>query len=203
MNQAAVKVSPSLLVILAEGFLSRLAFGIISFALPLFAYRKMGLSLTATGFLFSVNLIVEQTFKPAMGWLADRIGLKPSFTIAIALRSLMALLLVFANAPWHVYAIKMLHGFSESLRDPSVSALIAEHADKKKMASAFGWYTTAKMSAGSLGKALGGWLLWWTLDSYSNVFLIAFVNVVFAAVRGGAVSGRAATSFAVGWQDGR
>lgn len=174
MNQAAVKVSPSLLVILAEGFLSRLAFGIISFALPLFAYRKMGLSLTATGFLFSVNLIVEQAFKPVMGWLADRIGLKPSFTIAIALRSLMALLLVFANAPWHVYVIKMLHGFSESLRDPSVSALIAEHADKKKMASAFGWYTTAKMSAGSLGKALGGWLLWWTLDSYSNVFLIAF-----------------------------
>lgn len=174
MNQAAVKVSPSLLVILAEGFLSRLAFGIISFALPLFAYRKMGLSLTATGFLFSVNLIVEQLFKPVMGWLADRIGLKPSFTIAIALRSLMALLLVFANAPWHVDAIKMLHGFSESLRDPSVSALIAEHADKKKMALAFGWYTTAKMSAGSLGKALGGWLLWGTLDSYSNVFLVAF-----------------------------
>lgn len=168
------KASPSLLVILAEGFLSRLAFGIISFALPLFAYRKMGLSLTATGFLFSVNLIVEQLFKPVMGWVADRIGLKPSFTIAIALRSLMALLLVLANAPWHVYAIKMLHGFSESLRDPSVSALIAEHADKKKMASAFGWYTTAKMSAGSLGKALGGWLLWWTLDGYAQVFLIAF-----------------------------
>ena len=75
--------SPSLLVILAEGFLSRLAFGIISFALPLFAYRKMGLSLTATGFLFSVNLIVEQLFKPAMGWLADRIGLKPSLMSVI------------------------------------------------------------------------------------------------------------------------
>ena len=38
-------ISPALLVILAEGFLSRLSFGIISFALPLYA-RQLGLGLT-------------------------------------------------------------------------------------------------------------------------------------------------------------
>jgi MFS family permease len=166
--------SPSLYVILAEGFLSRLSFGIISFVLPLYAYRKMGLSLTATGFLFSINLIVEQAFKPLMGWVADHAGLKRTFTVAIALRSLIALLFAYASAPWHIFAIKALHGFSESLRDPSVGALIAEHADKKKMAAAFGWYTTAKMSAGSLGKAAGGWLLWLTLENYTQAFWVAF-----------------------------
>jgi MFS family permease len=166
--------SPALLVIMAEGFLSRLSFGIIGFALPLFAYRRLGLSLTQTGFLFSLNLIVEQLFKPVMGWVADRVGLKRSFTAAIALRSLVALLLTFATSPWHVYAVRMLHGFSESLRDPSVSALIAEYADKRKMAAAFGWYSSLKMSAGSLGRALGGWLLWWTADEYGKLFLLAF-----------------------------
>jgi MFS family permease len=154
--------------------LSRLSFGVISFALPIFAYKRLGLSLTQTGFLFSLNLIAEQLFKPLMGWVADRAGLKRTLTVAIALRSLVALLLAFAASPLQVYAIRFFHGFTESLRDPSVSALIAENAKKKSVASAFAGYSTAKMSAGSLGKALGGFLLTLTVENYSAVFLIAF-----------------------------
>jgi MFS family permease len=60
------------------------------------------------------------------------------------------------------------------MRDPSVSALIAGNAKKKSVASAFAWYTTAKMSAGSLGKGLGGLLLGLTAQNYSAVFFIAF-----------------------------
>jgi MFS family permease len=161
-------------VIWAEGFLSRLSFGVISFALPLFAYKRLGLSLAQTGLLFSLNLIGEQLFKPVMGWVADRSGLKRTLTLAIALRSLVALLLVLASAPWHVYAIRFFHGFTESLRDPSVNALIAVNAKRKSMGSAFAWYTTAKMSAGSLGKALAGFLLALTFDNYTAVFLTAF-----------------------------
>jgi MFS family permease len=154
--------------------LSRLSFGVISFALPIFAYKRLGLSLTQTGFLFSLNLIAEQLFKPLMGWVADRAGLKRTLTVAIALRSVVALLLAFAASPLQVYAIRFFHGFTESLRDPSVSALIAENAKKKSVASAFAGYSTAKMSAGSLGKALGGFLLTLTVENYSAVFLIAF-----------------------------
>ncbi len=166
--------SPSLFVILAEGFLSRLSFGVISFALPIFAYKKLGLSLTQTGLLFSLNLIAEQLFKPVMGWVADHFGLKRSFTLAIALRSVVALLLAFAASPWQVYAIRFFHGMTESLRDPSVSALIAENAKRRSVGSAFAWYTTAKMSAGSVGKALAGFLLAMTVDNYFAVFMIAF-----------------------------
>jgi MFS family permease len=68
----------------------------------------------------------------------------------------------------------MLHGFSEALRDPSVSVLIAETADKRALASAFGWYSSLKMSAGSLGRALSGALLWLLLDNYTQVFFVAF-----------------------------
>src|SRR5262249_54150951 len=166
--------SPSLLVIWSEGFLSRLSFGVISFALPIFAYKRLGLSLAQTGLLFSLNLIAEQLFKPLMGWVADRAGLKRTLTLAIALRSLVALLLAFAGSPWQVYAIRFFHGFTESLRDPSVSALIAVNAKRESVGSAFAWYTTAKMSAGSLGKALAGFLLAMTFDNYFVVFLVAF-----------------------------
>lgn len=172
----------SLYAILAEGFLSRLSFGIISFTLPLYAYRKLGLSLTETGFLFSINLIAEQMFKPVMGWLADRVGVKRIFASAIALRSLVALLFAFSATPFQVFAIKFLHGFSESLRDPSVSVLIAENARRKSLAQAFGWYTSAKMSAGSMGKAIGGLLLAVFAENYSYVFFVAFALSILPLV---------------------
>jgi len=165
----------SLIAILAEGFLSRLSFGIISFALPLYVYRKLGLSLTETGFLFSLNLIAEQLFKPLMGWAADRVGIKRIYTSSIAIRSLVALLLGFATTPLQVFTIRFIHGFSESLRDPTVNVLIAENAKKKSLASAYAWYTTAKMSAGSVGKAVGGFLLALTMDRYNLVFFVAFI----------------------------
>ncbi|HXG64005.1 MAG TPA: MFS transporter [Blastocatellia bacterium] len=166
-------ISPALLVILAEGFLSRLSFGIISFALPLYA-RQLGLSLTEIGVLFSLGAAAEQAAKPLMGWAADRIGLKRSYTLAIGLRSLVALLLVFAQAPWQLYAIRLVHGVSESLRDPSVNALIAENGRARNLASSFAWYATAKTAAGSVGKALTGFLLAWPAYNYSRAFLMAF-----------------------------
>ncbi len=165
------QIHPALIAVLFEGFLSRLSFGIISFALPLFAYRKLGLSLSEAGFLFSLNLIAEQAFKPVMGWAADRWGLRPTFTLSIGLRSVVALLLVFAVAPWQVFAIRFLHGFSESMRDPAVNALIAEYSTQGRVASAFSWYSTAKTVAGSAGKALGGFLLAWSSEAYSTTFL--------------------------------
>src|SRR5262245_55291245 len=124
-------VSPSLRVLWAEGFLSRLSFGIISFALPVFARRRLGFSLTETAFLIALNLIAEQLFKPLMGWVADRAGLKRTLTVAIALRSVVALLFAFAASPWQVYAIRVFHGFTESMRDPSGSAVVGENVKKK------------------------------------------------------------------------
>ncbi|MBK6798737.1 MAG: MFS transporter [Acidobacteria bacterium] len=164
----------SMFVLLAEGFFSRLSFGIISFALPLYAYSRLGLSLTETGFLFSLNLIAEQLFKPLTGWVADRVGLKKTLTTAIALRSLVAFLLIFAGAWWQVYLIRFLHGLAESLRDPSVSALIAENAKKKATASAFAWYSTAKMTAGSIGSAIGSAIFAFSAENFSRVFLVSF-----------------------------
>lgn len=168
------RINSSLLAILAEGFSSRLSFGLISFALPLYAYH-LGLNLTEIGLLASLNLIVEQAFKPLMGWLADRVGLKRSFTAAIALRTVVALLLAFTSAPWQLFAIRILHGLAESLRDPSVNSLLVDTATTRNTASHFAWYSTAKTVAGSLGKAAAGLLLSVTAYNYSRVFLVAFV----------------------------
>jgi len=174
MSSRLRNVEPALIAIVAEGFLSRLSFGLLTFALPLYAIQELGLSLTAAGVLISFNLMVAVALKPVMGALADRIGVKRGFTAAIGMRSLVSLLLAFVAVPWQLFAVRGLHGVSISLRDPSANALIAEHGDKKAMASAFAWYQTAKSVAGAAGKFLAGILLTLTASNFSLVFLIAF-----------------------------
>jgi MFS family permease len=168
------RVNPSLLAIVVEGIFSRFSFGVISFALPLYAHH-LGLSLTAIGFLMSVNLSVSLALKPLSGWLADRVGLKQGFIAGVGLRIVVPLMLAFFSMPTLLYVAKSVHGISKSVRDPSVDALIAEHGGKKSIASAFAWYSTAKSVAGSLGKGAAGFLLTLTASNFSVVFAVALV----------------------------
>src|SRR5438874_1578007 len=167
------RLNVSLIAIVGEGLLSRLSFGLISFTLPLYA-RHLGLSLTEVGMLAATNSAVAVAAKPLLGWVADRFGLKRTLVAAIGLRSLVSLGLDFASAPRDVFAVRGGHGLSMSLHDPSVDALIAEHGGKKSVASAFAWYQTARMVAGSLSRALAGFLLALTAANYPLVFFIAF-----------------------------
>lgn len=167
------RLDPSLVAIVAEGFLSRLAFGLVTFALPLYAFREFGLGLTEVGLLLSLNLAIAMVLKPLAGRIADRIGMRPSLVAAIGLRSLVPLGLAVAVVPWQLFAARAAHGISASLRDPAASVLIAEHGGEKAVASAFAWYQTAKTVAGSLGKAAAGVLLTATGSSFMIVFVVA------------------------------
>ena len=167
------KVNASLIAIVGEGLLSRLSFGLINFALPLYA-RHLGLSLTKVGILAGLNSAVAVALKPLLGWAADRYGLKRTYLAAIGLRSLVSLSFGFASAPWQLFAIRSAHGLSMSLRDPSANALIAEHGGEKSVASAFAWYQTAKTVAGAVSKAFAGILLAVTAANYPLVFSLAF-----------------------------
>ena len=181
----------SLIAIIAEGLFSRLSFGVIGFALPLFA-RHLGFSFTQIGILISLNSAVALGFKPMLGWIGDRFGLKRTFVTAIGMRSLVSLLLAFAAGPFALFAIRALYGVSMSLRDPAANALIAEHGGKKSIASAFAWYQTARQVANSVSKGLAGVLLAISGSNYPMVFLVAFafsllpVIVVLLFVKEGA-----------------
>jgi MFS family permease len=173
--------APSIGALVLEGLLSRLSFGLISFALPLYA-RRLGFSLSEIGVLVALNTGVSVAVKPLMGALADRVGLKRTLLAGIGLRSVVSGLFAVAAAPWHLYAIRSVHGLSMSMRDPSVTALIAEEGGEKQVASAFAWYQTAKTLAGQLSKSAAGFLLALSGADFRLVFLVAFGLSLFPAL---------------------
>ncbi len=163
------------LAIMAEGFFSRLSFGLVTFALPLYAFQHFGLSFTQIGFLASFNMVVAIALKPVMGGLADRFGLKLSLSVAIVLRSAVTLLLSVAAVPWQIFAARGVHGVSIAMRDPAIGAMLAEHGGKKQIAQTFAWYQTVKSLAGNASKAASGVLLGLgATTNFSLVFLVAF-----------------------------
>lgn len=176
----AVRANPTVAAISAEGFLTRLGFSMMGFALPLYAL-SLGMGLTEVGFLYALRTATTVVVKPVMGWAADRFGRKHTLVAAVALRCLIGLLFAFASLPWHLYALRILHGTMTAARDPSATALIAEHGDKRKLASAFAWYTTARDLGRSLGYGVAGLLLQAT-GSYRLIFLVAFFTSCAALV---------------------
>lgn len=165
--------SLALHAIVAEGLLSRLSFGLVAFVLPLYA-RRLGLSLAEVGVLAALNSAVSIAAKPAMGWAADRFGMKRAFVAGVLLRSVVSLLFGLTAAAWQLFPVRALHGLSAALRDPAANVLIAEQGGEKKVASAFAWYQTAKTVASAVSKGLGGILVAAFASDYSAVFLVAF-----------------------------
>ncbi len=171
----------ALLAITAEGFLSRLSFGLVNLALPLYALQ-LHMNITAIGALTSVNIVIQIVLKPFMGVVTDRFGARRSLAWAIALRSVVPLLFVVAHVPWQLFAIRLFYGVTQSWRDPSLNAVIAEVGGKKKVASAFAWYHTAKNTASSIGRAIAGVLLSLTAANYPLVFAIGFLLSILPLV---------------------
>jgi MFS family permease len=181
---AAVRANPTLAAISAEGFLTRLGFGMVGFALPLYALA-LGMNITEIGLLYVLRTVSTILVKPAMGWAADRFGRKSTLVVAVTLRCLVGLLFAFATQPWHLFVIRILHGAMTAARDPSATALIAEHGSRSHMATSFAWYSTARDVGRSLGYAVAGLIIQF-YGSYQAVFVIAFLTscaALFTVIR--------------------
>ncbi len=161
-------------VVVAEGFLSRLAFGMISFSLPLYAHR-LGMSIENIGVLLATNTAVAILLKPLMGTVIDRIGVRTSYIVAVGLRTVVVLSLVFAQTPLHLFLVRGLHGVAISIRDPSSSTILAALGGKKAVAQRFSWYQTVKTVAGSAGGFSAGILLTALAGDHAFVFAVSAI----------------------------
>src|SRR3712207_4662591 len=82
--------------VIAEGFLGRLSFGMVSFALPLYALH-LGLSLSEIGILISIRTLIALGLKPVAGWASDHVGVRAVYLAGTFARVLAAAALFFAD----------------------------------------------------------------------------------------------------------
>jgi len=168
MNPA--RFQSTVVAVLAEAILGRLAFGIASFALPLYALA-LGLSFAQIGFVIGLRTLVVVALKPLAGRLSDRVGLRQMYLGAGVLRVVAAGALVLAGDFMGLLLARLLQGASAAGRDVGSLGLIVRDADTR-VASVFSWYMTAKHVGGVAGAALAGVLLLATDGSHRTVFLV-------------------------------
>lgn len=194
VRAAAPSARGPLSVVVAEGFFSRLSFGMLSFTLPLYAHH-LGISIAMIGVLLSSNMVVAMLLKPAMGAVIDRLGVRWAYYVACGLRTCVLIALVFAVTPWALFASRGLHGVSIALRDPASSSVLAALGGKKAVAQRFAWYQTAKTIAGSVGQFSAGVLISVLVGDYAAVLAIAAglslipLVVVIVGLRGSLIAG--------------
>lgn len=163
----------AIITVIAEGFLGRLAFGMVSFALPLYAY-SLGLSLSEIGFLVSLRTIVSLLLKPVAGWAADRFGVRTVYLAGSLVRVLAVAQLLVVDGAAVLLMTRLLQGMSAAGRDVASLGVIARDA-QTRVGSAYSWYTTAKHVGGVAGAAVAGLVLRAAGGSFDTLFGLVVV----------------------------
>lgn len=161
----------ALATIFVEGLLGRLTFGMVSFALPLYAYH-LGLSLAEIGVIVSTRSAFELPLKPIAGWLVDKTSVRTVYIGGIALRCISAAVLVLAGDFASLCLVRALHGASAAGRDVgSLTVLARDSGDR--MGTHYGWYSTVRQVGNVGGAGLAGLLI--AADSGGFGVVFAFV----------------------------
>jgi MFS family permease len=160
----------ALATVIGEGFLGRLAFGMVSFAFPLYAFA-LGVSLIEIGFLVSLRTVVSLALKPVAGTLADRWGVRNVYLAGSLSRVLAVAVLLVTDAYLGLFAARLLQGVSAAGRDVGSLSVIARDA-QARVGSAYSWYTTAKHVGGVAGAAVAGGILTWANGSFDTLFSV-------------------------------
>jgi MFS family permease len=160
----------ALATVLAEGFLGRLTFGMVSFAMPLYAH-KLGISLSLIGVLVSIRTLCVLPLKPVAGSLADRIGVRRVYLLGIFARTLSAAMLLFVGGFIGLMAVRLLQGASAAGRDVASLGVIARDA-ASRVGTAYGTYASVKHVGGVAGAGLAGLIIAASGGAYQPLFVI-------------------------------
>ena len=159
--------------VVVEGFFTRLGFGIVTFALPLYALR-LGLSLTEIGLVAGAKALVEPAVKPLVGMAVDRWGARRSYLGAVTLRFLAGLVLLSASSLGGLLAVRLLQGAASAARDPASITVLAKQA-RRRLGRTFSLAIGAKDLGNVSAGVIGGGVLAVTGANFTVLWLLVAV----------------------------
>ena len=162
--------------VVAEGFVNRLGFGIVTFALPLYAL-ELGMSITEIGLLISAKAVLQPAVKPLVGWAVDRWGTRKGYLAAVCFRFLAAVALLLAATPAALFAVRLLQGLASAASDPVSISVLAKGRGERTARRFSAVYAARDVGKVAAGAAAGGLLA--LTGSYTALWVVV---VVLAAV---------------------
>jgi MFS family permease len=121
--------------------------------------RQLGVPVALVLFLWAAFHVSKLVWNVVGGRLADRIGPRPAIIAGWLVYAATYLGFVFANAPWHAWALFGVYGLFYGLTEGPEKALVASLAPADRRGSAFGAYSFAIGIAALPASVMFG-LLW-------------------------------------------
>lgn len=157
-------------------FLQNLDTSVMATALPSIASAlqvpPLHLNLAITSYLLSLAV-----FLPISGWLADRLGAKRVFCLAIAFFTLGSALCGAAQSLPQLVAFRVIQGLGGAMMVPVGRLILVRSVPAALMVSAMVWFTVPPVLGRMMGPLVGGAIV--TLASWRWIFLI---NIPFGIV---------------------
>ncbi|MFC5703809.1 MFS transporter [Cohnella faecalis] len=109
------------------------------------------------GLIFASNFTTSFLFQPIWGKLSDKYGRKMMLLRSGFGMSIVMVLMGFAQAPWHLLALRMLNGVISGF-SPAAVSLVSSTTPKEKMGFAMGTLQSGGTAGTILGPFIGGLL---------------------------------------------
>ncbi|GAB5468168.1 MAG: MFS transporter [Rhodospirillales bacterium] len=146
------------LVVACALFMEMVDATVLSTALPAIAadlaVTPVSLSMAITAYVLSLALFI-----PLSGWLADRIGAKQVFSLAIVVFLLGSISCGLSESLWQLVAARFLQGLGGALMTPVARLILLRAVPRERLVDAMAWMGVPALIGPLMGPPLGGFLV--------------------------------------------
>ncbi|MEP6604102.1 MAG: MFS transporter [Spartobacteria bacterium] len=160
-----------LFILAACGFVTSFGAHIVATNLPPYA-EAIGVGAFVIGLLIAVYDFAELFAKPCAGFIADRVGMKPTLLVGLSIFIAGSLLFLVINPKW-LLLVRFVQGLGAAALSTVSISLVAQYFQEGR-GSAFGIYNAIKGAGYVIAPALGGFII--------HGYGFAMIFVVSAAV---------------------
>ena len=164
------------LIVASAFFMEQLDGSVIATSLPQIA-RSFGVHAVDVGIGMTAYLVALAVFIPLSGWIADRIGARTTFCVAIALFAAISMLCGLASSLPVFIAARIAQGAAGAMMVPVGRTVVLRSSTKGELLRAISFITWPGLIAPVLGPPIGGFVT--TFASWRWIF---FFNLPLAVV---------------------